>query len=134
MLSCRSHKLHRMDRHSNPRFQAWGGATYGQLTYLSYEVDRMQLYAVSGDTLPVLKAGSFSRLLMNSVPRVEYGGGGESCQCRRQQHRYRFQPPHPQRSNLDPLIPHLEAQLADGKDNGTQLWRELQEQHGYHGS
>ncbi len=40
----------------------------------------------------------------------------------------------PQPSKLDPFIPHLEAQLAAGKDNGTQLWRELREQHGYRGS
>jgi transposase len=41
-------------------------------------------------------------------------------------------PPIP--SKLDCYLPYLREQLAAGQDNGTQLWRDLRDQHGYTGS
>lgn len=37
-------------------------------------------------------------------------------------------------SKLDPFLPFLRQQLADGQDNAMQLWRDLCDQHGYTGS
>lgn len=37
-------------------------------------------------------------------------------------------------SKLDPVLPYLRQQLAEGQDNAMQLWRDLRDQHGYTGS
>lgn len=40
----------------------------------------------------------------------------------------------PRRRKLDPFLPYLREQLAEGNDNGAALWRMLRDQHGYSGA
>ena len=40
----------------------------------------------------------------------------------------------PRRRKLDPFLPYLREQLAEGNDNGAALWRMLRDQYGYSGS